>query len=252
MHQEYEPCLARVRILVEFLTQAHLESGWPAQKSTISLPFPKGWPQHCPTSQPAAPIMLWLPTPHSGLRDVVTPRYTTTPHQWHNSPPCPSPPSPGWYNPGSAHISLLKFKTRCCVCVCMCVRVCVCVWCVCWFIGGQSQVWPLFLFTLSLSSWLLRMEELGGGTYGRGCQVQPTQHIPFGSRGWVAGATSALMWWHGETGLLVETQLSAMRTKEDRSRRERPGEPAWAFRNVSTPSPIQRHFWVLTMCHGPS
>ena len=131
MHQEYEPCLARVRILVEFLTQAHLESGWPAQKSTISLPFPKGWPQHCPTSQPAAPIMLWLPTPHSGQRDIVTPRYTTTPHQWHNSPPCPSPPSPGWYNPGSAHISLLKFKTRCCVCVCMCVRVCVCVCGVC-------------------------------------------------------------------------------------------------------------------------
>lgn len=70
------------------------------------------------------------------------------------------------------------------------------------------------------------MEELGGGTYGRGCQVQPTQHIPFGSRGWMAGATSAATWWREETGLLVETQLSVMRTKEDWSRRERWGEPA--------------------------
>ena len=83
-----------------------------------------------------------------------------------------------------------------------------------------------FFSLLSLSSWLLRMEELGGGAYRRGCQVQPTQHIPFGSRGWVAGATSAPTWWRGETGLLIETQLSAMRTKEDRSRRERQGEPA--------------------------
>ena len=114
---EYEPCLARVRILMEFLTRAHLVSGRPAQKSTISLPFPKGWPQHFPTSQPAAPLMLCLLTPHSGLRDVVTPCYTTTPHQWHNPPPCPSPPSPGWRNPGSAHTSSLKFKTRWGVCV---------------------------------------------------------------------------------------------------------------------------------------
>ena len=94
MHQEYEPCLARVRIFMEFLTWAHLASGQPAQKTIISLPFPKEWPQHFPTSQPAAPLMLCLLTPHSGLRDVVTPRYTITPHQWHNPPPCPSPPSP--------------------------------------------------------------------------------------------------------------------------------------------------------------
>ena len=198
---EYEPCLARVRILMEFLTRAHLVSGRPAQKSTISLPFPKGWPQHFPTSQPAAPLMLCFLTPHSGLRDVVTPCYTTTPHQWHNPPPCPSPPSPGWRNPGSAHTSSLKFKTRWGVCVCVCVRARACVL---WFVGGQSQVWPLFLFTFSLSSWLLRMEELGGGTHSRECQVQPTQNLPFSARGCMAGATSAATWRWRTQGCLLK------------------------------------------------
>ena len=35
----------------------------------------------------------------------------------------------------------------------------------------------------------------------------------------MAGATSAAMWWCEETGLLVETHFSVMRTKENWSRR---------------------------------